>query len=627
MPDVERMNRQQVRDDLRRSLVPPGTRSDSSSDILRVGDGDDSEKQEKEYLRTLARRNLAMTLMCTSCMLMLYGYDFGITAWSVLLIKERGEDGLSDVYTYLATRGEALGLLVACAPTGGFIEGLIGSKVANPKGRKAEIQLVNVLCILGASLEAFAGLKEWLSVGYVLFFVIGRLTYGLGLGLSLRCGPMYLRETVTGPFKDIATVSVKLSMVVGVIVSYVVGGLLGNAMLGYFGVWLLAGCSLLCLQVLPESPMFMLLHEERFPRAQVLDALKFTNPYATEAHLVSLQKEILREVLSYTPGHPSFGGGLGRTRSGKSLGNSSAGANGESDECTSDSSDGLNTVKALVNTGTTMMPTSAVPLPIPVLGTRNGATDDGYDSLDDSQKRGSIAKSVEHLPSLTKAPGMLAALVLTAGLMVFEQASGMTAILYFGGVFLADIDIITVDWGLAMLGVLQLVVAVAVMYALNPVGRKPLLIYGLAGLLGSSLMLLIAGSLGMGSSGRWLGLIGLYTFTASYSTSLGALVWVLVSEVFPTCHRAQATSIVATAHFGTSAVMVVVLPLLQDVGGYAAMFACFFGVAILANLFANRFMVETTGLTSVQIQTALTKKAGFASKTGGYEAPVESARV
>lgn len=46
------------------------------------------------------------------------------------------------------------------------------------------------------------------------------------------------------------------------------------------------------------------------------------------------------------------------------------------------------------------------------------------------------------------------------------------------GVFLADIDLISVDWGLAMLGVLQLVVAVAVMYALNPIGRKPLLIYG-----------------------------------------------------------------------------------------------------------------------------------------------------
>lgn len=45
------------------------------------------------------------------------------------MIKVRGADGVSDVYTYLATRGEALGFIVACAPIGGFIEGVIGSKV------------------------------------------------------------------------------------------------------------------------------------------------------------------------------------------------------------------------------------------------------------------------------------------------------------------------------------------------------------------------------------------------------------------------------------------------------------------------------------------------------------------
>lgn len=54
-------------------------------------------------------------------------YDFGITAWSVLLIKSRGQEAVSDVYVYLSNHGEALGILVACAPIGGFLEGLIGS--------------------------------------------------------------------------------------------------------------------------------------------------------------------------------------------------------------------------------------------------------------------------------------------------------------------------------------------------------------------------------------------------------------------------------------------------------------------------------------------------------------------
>lgn len=74
-------------------------------------------------------------------------------------------------------------------------------------------------------------------------------------------------------------------------------------------------------------------------------------------------------------------------------------------------------------------------------------------------------------------------------------------------------------------------------------------------------MLTTGGILGMGTGGRWWALFGLYTFTASYSVSLGALVWVLVAEVFPTCHRAQAISIVSTAHFAACAIVVVMLPL------------------------------------------------------------------
>ncbi len=58
-----------------------------------------------------------------------FRYDFGITAWSVLMLKTKGAEGVSELYDYLATHGEVLGILVACAPIGGFVEGLVGSKV------------------------------------------------------------------------------------------------------------------------------------------------------------------------------------------------------------------------------------------------------------------------------------------------------------------------------------------------------------------------------------------------------------------------------------------------------------------------------------------------------------------
>lgn len=85
---------------------------------------------------------------------------------------------------------------------------------------------------------------------------------------------------------------------------------------------------------------------------------------------------------------------------------------------------------------------------------------------------------------------------------------------------------------------------------------------GAAALAVSDVLLASGAFLGLNTDGRWLALIGLYVFTASYSLSLGALVWVVIAEVFPTCLRAQALSIVATTHFSTGALVVVALPIL-----------------------------------------------------------------
>lgn len=80
--------------------------------------------------------NTTLLCLCRYVNASFIRYDFGITAWSVLMIRQKGASGLSGIYTYLAARGEALGFIVACAPFGGFVEGIIGSKAS--------------LCVLGA---------------------------------------------------------------------------------------------------------------------------------------------------------------------------------------------------------------------------------------------------------------------------------------------------------------------------------------------------------------------------------------------------------------------------------------------------------------------------------------------
>lgn len=57
----------------------------------------------------------------------------------------------------------------------------------------------------------------------------------------------------------------------------------------------------------------------------------------------------------------------------------------------------------------------------------------GFTDDDNGTEKPTIAEARRKLPSLTRAPGMKASLTLTAGVMVFEQASGMTALLYYAG--------------------------------------------------------------------------------------------------------------------------------------------------------------------------------------------------
>lgn len=107
---------------------------------------------------------------------------------------------------------------------------------------------------------------------------------------------------------------------------------------------------------------------------------RFTTPTATMKELEQLQDDVLMETLAYIPGASTFGASIPYVPHDFSNGN----------------------------------------------GNGNGFSENSND-------RPTVAEARRKLPSLTRAAGMRASLRLTAGLMVFEQASGMTALLYYGG--------------------------------------------------------------------------------------------------------------------------------------------------------------------------------------------------
>ncbi|MUU79136.1 sugar porter family MFS transporter [Winogradskyella endarachnes] len=138
-------------------------------------------------------------------------------------------------------------------------------------------------------------------------------------------------------------------------------------------------------------------------------------------------------------------------------------------------------------------------------------------------------------------------------LSVLQQFTGINAVLYYG----ADIFEKALGFGkediLAqqiLLAFVNLVFTLVAMYTVDKNGRKPLLYIGSAGMVLGFLLLGI--SLQQESVGI-ISLLGVLIFIGSFALSMGPVVWVLLSEMFPNKIRSFAMSIAVAAQWAANA--------------------------------------------------------------------------
>ena len=97
-----------------------------------------------------------------------------------------------------------------------------------------------------------------------------------------------------------------------------------------------------------------------------------------------------------------------------------------------------------------------------------------------------------------------------------------------------------------MLAAINLLFTFVAMATVDRLGRKPLLYLGSVGMLIG--FLLLGGTLMSGNVGV-LSLIGVLMFIASFAMSMGPVVWVILSEMFPNNMRSFAMSIAVAAQW------------------------------------------------------------------------------
>ena len=140
-------------------------------------------------------------------------------------------------------------------------------------------------------------------------------------------------------------------------------------------------------------------------------------------------------------------------------------------------------------------------------------------------------------------------------LSMLQQFTGINAVLYYG----ADIFEKALGFGKEdilvqqiLLAFVNLVFTFVAMFTVDKFGRKPLLYIGSIGMTVGFLLLGI--TLQQESVGM-LSLIGVLIFIASFALSMGPVVWVLLSEMFPNKIRSVAMSVAVAAQWAANYVV------------------------------------------------------------------------
>ncbi len=159
---------------------------------------------------------------------------------------------------------------------------------------------------------------------------------------------------------------------------------------------------------------------------------------------------------------------------------------------------------------------------------------------------------------------ILAIIVIGTALSVLQQFTGINAVLYYG----ADIFEKALGFGkedvLAqqiLLAFVNLVFTFVAMYTVDKYGRKPLLYVGSVGMIVGFLLLGV--SLQQNAVGL-VSLIGVLVFIGSFALSMGPVVWVILSEMFPNKIRSVAMSVAVAAQWAANYLVSQTFPMVME---------------------------------------------------------------
>ena len=203
---------------------------------------------------------------------------------------------------------------------------------------------------------------------------------------------------------------------------------------------------------------------------------------------------------------------------------------------------------------------------------------------------------------------MIMPFVVGIGIMFAQICTGINTIIYYAPTifkvagFDSNLNAIYATTGI---GVVNFLMAIVAVFFTDRLGRKPLLYFGLTGVMLSlaALGCAFAFESALGSNLKYVAVGSLVTYIICFAMSLGPIGWILVSEVFPLKIRGIAMSICTVSNFAFNFFVVGSFPILIHKIGGAYTFWGFAVVSFLCILFVYFFVPETKGISLEQIES------------------------
>jgi len=194
-------------------------------------------------------------------------------------------------------------------------------------------------------------------------------------------------------------------------------------------------------------------------------------------------------------------------------------------------------------------------------------------------------------------------LFLAVSIAMFNQLSGINAVLYYlNDIFArAGFNKVSGDLQAVAIGATNLIFTVLAMSVIDLAGRRMLLSIGAVGT--AACLAGVAAIFATGQHGDlllWL-LIG---FIASFAFSQGAVIWVYISEVFPTAVRSRGQSVGSSTHWIMNALISFAFPIVATYSR-AVPFAFFSAMMVLQLIVVRVFYPETKGVSLEKMEERL----------------------